>query len=108
MAKKLIELEDGILVEVEVLGEQVQEISGGFAEKVEETFDKVHPMLVKSCRPIIKAWQDLNREMTVSSAEVELGLCFSAEGNIYITKSTLGANLKVKLVLSPQNKEQKE
>jgi hypothetical protein len=106
MAKKLIETEEGILVEVEVLGEQVQEISGGFADRVEETFDQVHSLLVKSCRPIARAWKELNQEMTVESAEVELGLSFTAEGNLYITKSTFNANLKIKLVLAPDKEKE--
>jgi hypothetical protein len=106
MAKKLIEMEDGMLLEVEVAGEQVQEISGGFAERVERSFDQVYPLLMKSCRPIVKAWKELNKEIKVSSAEVELGLSFTGEGNLYITKSTVGANLKIKLVLEAE-KEQK-
>ncbi len=106
MGRKLIELEDGILVEVEVPGEQVQEISGGFAQQVEGTLDKVHPMLVKSCRPIIKAWKELNQEMKVEQAEVELGLSFSGTGNLYITQSTASANLKIKLVLVPDNEKE--
>ena len=44
MATKLIQLEDGTLVEVEVPGDQVQQISGGFADKVNATFDKIHPL----------------------------------------------------------------
>ncbi len=39
MATKLIELEDGTLVEIEVPGEQVQQISGGYADRVSATFD---------------------------------------------------------------------
>lgn len=103
MGKKLIELEDGTLVEVEVPGEQVQEISGGFVQRVEETFEIVHPILVRTCRPVIRAWKELNQEMNIEKAEVELGLSFSATGNVYITQSTACANLKIKLVLAPEN-----
>ena len=106
MGKKLIELEDGVLVEVEVPGEQVEEISGGFAQRVEASLEKVQPILVKSCRPIVRAWKELSQEIKVKQAEVELGLCFSAEGNVYITKSTASANLKLKLVLAPEEKEE--
>jgi hypothetical protein len=105
MGKKLIELEDGVLVEVEVPGEQVQEISGGFAQRVEETFEIVHPILVKTCRPIARAWKELNQEMNVEKAEVELGLSFSATGNIYVTQSTASANLKIKLILAPEKEK---
>ncbi len=105
MATKLIELEDGTLVEVEVLGgEQVQQISGGFADKVSATFDRVKPLLVKTCRPIVAACQELNEEISIDEAEVELGLSFEGEGNLYITKSKAGANLKIKLKFQPKNK----
>ncbi|MFN6518145.1 MAG: CU044_2847 family protein [Nostoc sp. CreGUA01] len=102
MASKLIELEDGILVEVEVPSDRVQPISGGFAEKVDATFDKIRPLLVKTCRPIVAAWKELNQDTNIEQAEVEIGLSFEAEGNLYVTKSKAGANLKVKLVLKPK------
>jgi hypothetical protein len=34
--------------------------------------------------------------------EVEIGIGFSAEGNIFVAKGKANANLKVKLVLSPK------
>ena len=36
LSSKLIKLQDGTLVEVEVTGDEVQQISGGLAEKVVE------------------------------------------------------------------------
>ncbi|MDM8522865.1 CU044_2847 family protein [Desulfococcaceae bacterium HSG8] len=101
MAGKLIQLEDGTLVEVEVPEDQVQQISGGFADKVSATFDKIHPLLVRTCKPIAAAWKDLSQEMHIKQAEVQLGLSFEGEGNLYVTKSKAGANLTVKLVLKP-------
>lgn len=104
MATKLIELEDGTLVEIEVPDEQVQPISGGFADKVSSTFDKVKPLLVKTCRPIADACQELNKEITIDEVEVELGFSFEGEGNLYVTKSKAGANLKIKLTFKPKSK----
>ena len=103
MATKLIQLDDGTLVEVEVSPEQAQPISGGLAEKVNETFDKIHPILVRTCRPIAAAWTEINQEMNVEQAEVQIGLSFEGEGNLYVTKSKAGANLIVKLVLKPKS-----
>lgn len=102
MPTKLIQLEDGTLVEVEVPEDQVQPISGGFADKVDSTFSKIQPLLVRTVRPIAAAWQELSQEMNIDRAEIELGLSFEGEGNLYVTKSSLGANLKVKLVLMPK------
>jgi hypothetical protein len=41
--------------------------------------------------------------MNIEQAEIELGLSFEGEGNLYVTKSKLGANLTVKLVLTPKD-----
>jgi len=102
MATKLIQLEDGTLIEVEVPGDQVEQISGGFADKVNATFDKIQPILVNTCRPIISAWKELNQELYIEEAEVEVGLSFEGEGNIYVTRTTAGANLVVTLKLKPR------
>lgn len=40
--------------------------------------------------------------MDIERAEIELGLSFEGEGNLYVTKSSAGANLKVKLSLKPK------
>ena len=47
MATKLIELEDGALIEVEVAEAEAQPISGGLAKKVSSTFAKIHPLAVE-------------------------------------------------------------
>lgn len=103
MATKLIELEEGILVEIEVPVGQAEQISGGFADKVNATFGSIQTTLVTSCRPIVAAWKELSQDMNIEQAEVELGLSFEGEGNIYITKSKAGANLTVKLTLKPKD-----
>lgn len=103
MATKLIELDDGTLVEVEVPGEQIREVSGSFADRVDATFDKIRPLLVRTCRPIVAAMRDLKQDTNIDEAEVEMGLSFEAEGNLYLTKSTAGANLTVRLLLKPND-----
>ena len=102
MNTKLIQLEDGTLVEVEVPEDQAQPISGGLASRVNESFDKIRPILIRTCRPIAEAWKEINQDMDIEQAEVQLGLSFEGEGNLYITKSKAGANLTVKLVLKPK------
>jgi hypothetical protein len=102
MATKLIQLQDGTLVEVEVPPDQAQQISSSSAKRVDESLDKIKPILVNACRPITAAWKEISQDMEIEQAEVELGLSFEGEGNLYITKSKAGANLKVKLVLKPK------
>lgn len=102
MATKLIELEDGTLVEVEVPEDQAKQISSSLADRVGTTFDKIRPVLIRTCRPIAAAWKEINREMEIEQAEVEIGFSFEGEGNLYVTKSKGSANLTVKMVLKPK------
>ena len=101
MASKLIKLEDGTLVEVEVTGKEVQQIAGGLAEKVDATINKIKPVLLKTCQPIVAAVKDLREEVDLEQVEVEVGLSFDIEGNVYVAKAKAGANIKVKLTLKP-------
>jgi hypothetical protein len=108
MYTKIIELDDGVLVEVEVPSNQAQRVAGGFAEKVASTYDSIRPLLVKVARPIGAAWHELNKDMKIEGTEVELGLAFEGEGNIYVTKTKASANLTVKLIFKPKEEEKKK
>lgn len=102
MATRLIQLEDGTFVEVELAQGDVQQISGGMPDKVSSTFDKICPILIKTCRPMVDTMKELNKEMSIEQAEIEIGFSFEGEGNIYVTKAKAGANLTVKLILKPK------
>ena len=99
MASKLIKLDAGTLVEVEVTGNEAQQISGGFAEKVNATIDKIKPVLLRTCQPIVAAVKDLREDVDLEQVEVEVGLSFDVEGNVYVTKAQFGANVLVRMTL---------
>lgn len=99
MTTKLIKLQDGVLVEVEVRKGEVREISGGAAELVDKVLAQIEPILVKTCHPVVTALEKINQEASVEQAEVQLGLSFEAEGTVYVAKSKASANINVKLVL---------
>lgn len=101
MSTRLIELEDGTLVEVQVPEGQAEQISGGFAKRVDATFDQIKPLILKTCKPIAETWQALNQDVQIEQAEVEIGLSFEGEGNLYVTRSTASANLTIRLTLKP-------
>ncbi len=103
MSSKLIELQDGTLVQVDIFGEQVEQISGGTADKVSSALTRIKPILINACKPLNAAWHELNKDMNVEQAEVELGLSFETEGNLYITKSKANANLTIKLTFKPKS-----
>ncbi|MGK7927228.1 MAG: CU044_2847 family protein [Spirulina sp.] len=102
MASKLIELEDGTLVEVDVSENEARQISSRAADAVSSTFDKIKPILKKVVKPIAEVWTELNQEVELEAAEVEINFSFEGEGNIYITKAKTGANLSVKLIVKPK------
>ncbi len=102
MSTKLIQLEDDTLVEVEVPPDQAQPISGGLANRVNASFDKIKPVLLKTCQTLIGSLKEISENVPVERSEIELGLSFEAEGNLYVTKAKGGANLIIKLVLKPK------
>ena len=106
MSTKLIRLEDGSLIEVEATVDEAEQIAGGSAaERVHSTFDKIAPLLKKVCMPIANTRKELNQDMYVDQAEVEIGLSFESEGNVYVTKAKAGANLKIKLVMKQKTED---
>jgi hypothetical protein len=107
MAMKLIKLDNGLMMEVEVTEDEIEMISGGgrdeVVEKVKSSMGAVETILKESIKPIVSAYETLNQDVVLEKAEVEIGIGFSAEGNIFIAKGKGSANLKVKLVLSPKS-----
>jgi hypothetical protein len=99
MATKLICLSDGTLVEAEVDETEARPISGGAADRVSAALDNVEPILVNVCRPVAQAWSQIPDELSVEAVEIELGLAFEGEGNVFVAKAKAGANLTVRLTL---------
>jgi Trypsin-co-occurring domain 1 len=100
VATKLIELADGVLVEIEVPPEQAQAISGGIADKVAGTFDKVGAQLKKLCAEMASDWKVV-RDLKIDQVEVELGLSFEVGGNVYLARTTAAGNLAVRVSFKP-------
>lgn len=108
MATKLIQLEDGLLVEAEVPEDQAEPISGRAVDKVNATLEQIEPLLVRACKPVTAAWQHLSEEAYIDHAQITLGVGFTGEGNAYVAKATAGANLTVTLVLKPNPENRSE
>ena len=104
MASQIMKLDDDTLVEVELSAQDAQKISGGGLGlgRLNTSFQKIQPILKTVCEPINAVWKELSQDMHIEQAEVELGLSFEGQGNIFITKSTAGANLNIKLILKPK------
>ena len=102
MASKLIELEDGILMEVDVPEDQLRQISGRARDRVDSAISAIEPILLKACKPVANVLGELNKDMSVHEVEVEVGLGFEAEGNFFIAKGKTNASLTIKLKLTPK------
>ena len=81
-------MDDGTLVEVEVSEDQAQPISGGYAEKVTSSFEKIKPVLTGICKPLAETWKELNKDVQIDQAEIQLGLSFEGEGNLFVTSNS--------------------
>lgn len=101
MSSKLIQLQDGIFVEVEIPGAPSRQLSGSFADRVNANIDKIKPILANVARPILETWNVINQDVFLEQAEVALGLNFDVEGNLYITKASIASSITIKLVLKP-------
>ncbi|MFZ2727345.1 MAG: CU044_2847 family protein [Methylococcaceae bacterium] len=104
MASELIKLADGTKVEIEIPDNQVKAISnrGGVARNVNTAIDAIKPLILKACKPISEIYKELDKEMTIDQVELELGLGFEAEGDLFITKAKGNANLVVKVTIKPK------
>ncbi|MEI6708913.1 MAG: CU044_2847 family protein [Methylococcales bacterium] len=104
MASKLIELEDGILMEVDVPEQQIQQISGGGLEitQVSRSINAIESILLKVCQPVANVLTELNKDMLVNEVKVQIELGLEAEGNFFIAKGKTNASLTIKLKLTPK------
>lgn len=108
MAFRLIELEDGTLIEVEATAAQVQEVADGPRLIKGVTVENIRPLLLRVAKPVVEVWRELNRDLEVREAEIEIGLGFEGEGNLFVTKAKGSANLKVRLKLAPKPEPEQE
>lgn len=99
MLSKLIQLDDGTLVQVEVMENEVQRMGGGGPTKVKATLAKVQPVLLMVCHPIVEAVESLRENVDLEHVEVEVALSFNAEGNIFVAKTSFGTNILVRMIL---------
>jgi len=102
MPTKFLELKDGVIVEIGAPTALREEMHTSTAEQVNTTMRMVASMVGDIVRPLGDAFSHLydalDVPIAVETAEVELGLSFSAEGQIFIAKSKAEGTLKIKVV----------
>jgi Trypsin-co-occurring domain 1 len=100
MASKLIRLTDGTLVEAEVALGEAKQISGGAADKVNSSLEQIQGIVGNICRSLAATWESIENQLHIEKAEVEVGLSFEGEGNLFVTRAKAGANLVLTLTVS--------
>ncbi|WP_141699237.1 CU044_2847 family protein [Candidatus Thiosymbion oneisti] len=106
MATELIELRDGLFVEVQANPEdQPRQIVAGAASRVDGALDAVRGLLLKSVEPVASVWADMSRDLTIDQVEIELGLGFEATGKLFIAQGTGKSNVSFKLTVRPKRQD---
>lgn len=93
-----IRLADGTLIEVEAQAGQRQ-INTAQANRVNNQMEIIKPVVTRAATALVESLRELSSEVRLEQAELEFGLSFEAEGNVFITKAKTGANLTIKLTL---------
>lgn len=102
MSTQLIELEDGLLVEVQANPEDgPRQIVAGAADRVDGAMDKARELLLKAVDPVASVWNEMNRDLTIEQVEIQLGLGFEATGKLFVAQGTGKANVVFKLTVRP-------
>lgn len=97
MPTKLIKLSDETLVEVEIIENRVEQISGSIADKVDKNLQNIKPLILNASAPINEALKEIEKKNKIESIEAEIAIGFEGEGNLYITKAKAKANIVLKL-----------
>ena len=105
MPSRYIELKDNIVVEIGSPGEPRTEMSGSPLDRVDTKIEEVGKIIEKVARTIGDSFEGLHDALdipiAVEKAEVEIGLSFSAEGTVFITKAKTEGSLSIKISFKP-------
>jgi hypothetical protein len=97
VAQQLIRFADGVLVEIAPNEDPIAPISGKAAQRMQQGFDAAAEVISSVLRAVTAGSARALRDSGASEAEIEFGVGFSVEGNIYVTKATGEGNLTVRV-----------
>lgn len=100
MPTELVELQDGILVEIQSdPREEAKQCCAVEAQRVEGAMAAAKDLLLKAVQPVVSVWSELNRDLAVDQVVIELGLGFEGSGKLFIVQGTGKANVSFKLTM---------
>lgn len=95
---KVIKLDDGLEIEVEVDDDQPMEISN-HRGAVSSSINDIQSLLTKVMQPISNTYKELDKNMSIDAAKVTVGVKVGVEGNFILAKSSVGAHIQVEMTL---------
>lgn len=100
---RTIKLKDDVEVEVEIDDDKAYEISNGVS--VESSIDQIESLLTKIMKPVSNTYRELNKDMSIETAKIAVGIKIGIEGNFILAKSSASANISVEMTLKAINKD---
>lgn len=94
---ELIRYQNGVTIEVAAPQNRAVPVSDSRVQKLQTNFDATVKSLEPLLRPIQEMIGRILAETHLKEAEVKMGVSFSAEGNLFVTKATAEANLEFTL-----------
>jgi len=108
MPTELIELKDGLLVEVEADPEdEPRQIAANPDKRVEAAIDQARDLLLKAVQPVASVWGELNKDLSIDQVQIELALGFEAGGRMFIAQAKGNASIKFTMTVRPTTAESK-
>ena len=95
--KKIVKLNDGLEVEVELDDTQARQIS--LDKKIDTSIDDISGFLSKVIKPISNTYRELNKEINIAETKVTIGVKIGIEGGFILAKSTAEAHIQVEMVM---------
>ena len=95
--KKIVKLNDGLEVEVELDDTQARQIS--LDKKIDTSIDDISGFLSKAIKPISNTYRELNKEINIAETKVTIGVKIGIEGGFILAKSTAEAHIQVEMVM---------
>jgi len=95
----IIRFADGVMVEVAPNPTPGEPVSGRSVERTSQAFQAAAEVVGLALKSVVSSVQRAVRESGASTAELEFGVGFSVEGNVYVTKISGEGNLTVKVTI---------
>ena len=93
----LIRFADGVMVEVSQNPDPISPVSGKSAERMTQAFQAAAEVVSGMLRALVSTSARALRDAGAAEGEIEFGVGFSIEGNVYVTKATGEGNISVRV-----------